>query len=170
MSRVSREECPLNYWSYPLINGRWYTTVHEFRRIDCIPYTVDSFPSNAKRRRLPPSSSLPRQLTLKKVGRIKRYVCYEATESEFSFFFLFFFCHVRGTWNFARRNEKSVINRQHTCVDNDDRNLYTGRTLVNIDIGSTLWQPENNFDGKYRVTTRGKYNTTFFCFGTMGEI
>lgn len=108
--------------------------VHEFRRVSIVYRNViDSFPANAKRRRLPhpPPFLSFRQLTLEKVGQVKRYVRYEATSFSFSFFL--FFSHVRDTWNFARRSGKSTI--EHTVwMDNEDKKFIR---LVNVDVGST---------------------------------
>lgn len=96
--------------------------VHNCTRVSTYRlYTVDSFPANAKRRRLPPSSSLPRQLTLKKVGRVKRY---EATGKRVFLLFSFFFSVTFEVLGISRDETKKVSSTDSTRAWTTTTGIY----------------------------------------------
>lgn len=96
-SRVSREECLLNYRSYPLINARCTTIVPSFdvsmitytRRVDSFPYVNDDD--------LPPS---PINKHWQKLDKLNAFM----SAYEVLFFFSLFFFLTFDTWN-RERNE-----------------------------------------------------------------
>lgn len=97
--------------------------VHEFRRVSIVYRNViDSFPANAKRRRLPhpPPFLSFRQLTLEKVGQVKRLL----RSYEFFFFFFSFF-QSRSRYLEFRETKRKKYHRAH-CMDGQRRQeIYT---------------------------------------------
>lgn len=99
--------------------------VHNCTRVSTYRlYTVYRRFFSRKRKTTTSPSFLPRQLTLKKVGRVKRYVCYEATGKRVFLLFSFFFSVTFEVLGISRDETKKVSSTDSTRAWTTTTGIY----------------------------------------------